>query len=952
MRARCNRRWPGHAAPAKTAENSRFPGLERANQGPDRVKTIGTTAPPVVETMRHHLVAAFALAAACSSPTAPSAAEADAHALRLRTDLQARKARNAAWQQERNVTPPPGGPEGARLWRLQRFQDENGVFDPAAVSLARAERDANAAHHDAIDNAGIGRFGWVERGPNNIGGRTRSLVIDPANPQHMWAGAVGGGIWRSTNAGVSWAPVNDRMSNLAVCSLALVPGTPNTLYAGTGEGFYNGDAVVGNGVYKSTDGGTTFTKLAATASWSYVNRIVVSQSNPLIVLAATRSPGGIHRSTDGGVTWTLVRSATACMQVAFDPNDAQKCIADIYESSVHRVVTSTNAGASWTNAVTGLTSQSGTSGRIELCYANSVPGMVYASCGTGGGLIWRSTDGGANWTQQTTGTGSGAAWYYNTLWVDPTDANFLVTGAYHLYKSTDGGVTLTQISNGYINTTAPHPDQHQVIADPGFNGTTNLRVYSTNDGGIYTTSNVRTVTSSSGWARREQSYRASQFYGAAGDGPSGRITGGTQDNGHLTLQSGTNTAQLTYGGDGGFAAIDKDDPNYIYGEYVYAQVHRSSNGGASASYIDGGITEAGSAANFIAPFVLDPNAPTRLLVGAASLWQTTNARAATVAWTAIKPSIGSNISAIAVAPGNPDIVWVGHNNGHVYKTADGTAAVPTWTAVDNNGGTNPLPNRYIGRIVIDHGNPQIVGIGLGGFHGDNLRKTTNGGPTWTDLTGAGVTGLPSAPVNGVAQHPQLASHLYVATEVGIFASADGGATWSTGNDGPADASVDEVVFMHDSTTLLAATHGRGLWTIAVREPTVMALGPGCAGTNGVPTLWSTAPALGATVTLTCTSLRPGNAAVFLIGFSSTTWAGAPLPVSLLPLGMPGCIGYTSADLFVPVLQSTGSAATTLAMPTAATSLGASLHLQVLGQDPGINAFGAVARNALTLTVGN
>jgi len=906
--------------------------------------------------MRQPLLAAGLVAAACSSPANLCVEPSDAHSQAIAVSVRTRKAEMLAERARSGVHPTPaaiaGGPDEARLWRLARWRDENGNFDPAAVAIARAERDANADFHDGQDEAGIGRYGWVERGPNNIGGRTRSLVIHPNNPSELWAGAVGGGIWRSTDSGSSWAPVDDRMSNLSICSLALVPGSPLTIYAGTGEGFYNGDAIVGNGIYKSIDGGATFTKLAATATWSYTNRIAVSPTTPSLVLAATRSPGGIQRSTNGGATWTQVRSATACMQVLFDPNNAQNCIADIYESSVHRVVVSTDAGATWTNASSGLIGQSGISGRIELCYAPSVPNLVYASCGTGGGLIWRSADGGANWTQQTTGTGSGAAWYYNTLWVDPVDAAILVTGAYHLYRSTDAGVTLTQISSGYINTTAPHPDQHQVVSDPGYNGSSNRRVWITNDGGVYTTADIRAVSSSSGWSRREQSYRASQFYGAAGDGASGRITGGTQDNGHLTLQSGTNTAQLTYGGDGGFAAIDWQNPNYIYGEYVYAQVHRSSNGGSSASYIDGGITEAGSAANFIAPLLLDPNDPRRLLVGAASLWVTTDARAASVAWAAIKPTVGSNISAIAVAHGNSDIVWVGHNNGRIYKTSDGTAAVPTWTAVDDNGATNPLPNRYVQRIVIDHTDPQTVFVGLGGFAGDNLRKTSNGGATWIDLTGSGVTGLPSAPVNGIAQHPQLADRLYVGTDFGVFASQNGGATWSTSNDGPADVSVDEVVFMHGSTRLLAATHGRGLWTIEIREPAVTQLGPGCPGTVGVPALTATAPRLGENVTLTCSSLRPNQVGMFLLGFSNTTGLGLPLPLDLGILDMPNCFARCSLDLTVPLFQTTGSMQTTVSLPSVPTYLGFPLYAQVLAQDPGINPFEAVVSNGIALTVGN
>jgi hypothetical protein len=874
----------------------------------------------------------------------------------LRGQIQERKdankARERATGRRRSADAVPGGPDEARLWRLQRMRDEAGAFDPAAVRVAHDEWKANAAHHDSLDDAGIGRFGWVERGPSNIGGRTRSLVIHPTNPGEMWAGSVGGGIWRSTNAGVSWAPVNDQLGNLAVCSLALAPTTPLTIYAGTGEGFFNGDAIVGNGVYKSTDGGTTFARLPATAAWSYVNRIVVAPGNPSLLLAATRSPGGIQRSVDGGATWTTVRFADACMQVAFDPNNGNRCVADVYEGGAHRVVYSTNAGFTWTNAASGLVNQPGIDGRIELAYARSVPNMVYASCGTNGGLIWRSTDGGANWTLRTTSAGTGAAWYYNTLWVDPTDANFLVAGAYHLYKSADGGATLTQISNGYINTAQPHPDQHQVVPDPGFNGVTNRRVYVTNDGGVHTTADIRTATVTAGWTRRDQGYRTVQYYGAAGDGPTGRITGGTQDNGHLTLTSGSNAATLTFGGDGGFAAIDAQNPNYVYGEYIYAQVHRSTNGGSSASYIDGGIAEAGTNANFIAPLLLDPSDPRRLYVGAASLWRTNDARAATVAWSAVKPAVGSNISAIAVAPSDPNVVWVGHNDGRVFRTANALAAAPTWVAVDDNGAANPLPNRYVCRIVIDRANSQTAFVGLGGFAGDNLRKTTNGGASFVDLTGSGVTGLPTAPVYGIAQHPQSSNFLYVGTAVGIFASADAGATWSTSNDGPADVSVDEVVFLNNSTTLLAATHGRGLWTIAVREPLVAQVGPGCAGSFGVPSLTATPPQLGKAVSLRCANLRPGQQGFFALGTSSTSYQGLPLPLALTSIGMPNCFARCSAESLTIGVNTTGELVTTVAVPPSAATLGFQFFAQAYSQDPAINALGAATSNAIALTIGN
>lgn len=899
--------------------------------------------------MRHTLPIA-ALLAACSGPATRLSQDPadDSHSYEIRSTIRARK--DAAKAAGRTLT--PGGPDGAMRWHLERWRDENGRYDQAMVARAMEQRDANAAYSAAIDEAGIGRYGWVERGPSNIGGRTRSLVVDPANPSSMFAGGVGGGIWHSVNGGSSWTQVDDHLGNLAICSLALVPGTPVVLYAGTGEGFYNGDAILGRGIYKSIDGGATFQSLSTTTSWGYVNRIAVSPANPNLLLAATRSPGGIQRSTNGGASWTQVRATTSCMQVLFDPNDGSKCVADVYENGLHHVVRSTDGGITWSDAASGLVGQSGLSGRIEMAYARNTPGMVYASCGTNGGQIWRSTDDGANWTQRSTGSGSGAAWYYNTLWVDPTDSNFLVTGAYHLHKSVDGGVTLTQISNGYINTSQPHPDQHQIVADPGFDGVTNRRVYITNDGGIYTTADIRAASTTSGWSRREQNYRASQFYGAAGDGVSGRITGGTQDNGHLTLQSGSNTASLTFGGDGGFAAIDWQNPNFIYGEYVYAQVHRSTNGGSSAGYIDGGISEAGTSANFIAPLVLDPNDPQRLLVGAASLWRTDAARAASVAWTAIKPAIGSNVSAIAVAPGFPDVIWVGHNDGRVFRTANGTAASPTWVAVDDNGAANPLPNRYVQRILIDRTDPNTVFVCLGGFSPDNLWKSTDGGTTWVDRTGTSPTGLPDAPVNGIAQHPSLPDHLYVATDVGIFASRNGGLSWSTSNDGPADVSVEEVTFLAGSTTLLAATHGRGLWTVQIREPVVATLGPGCPGTNGTPLLMASAPRLGGTVSLSCLNLRANQFAWLAIGFSHTSWNGTPLPWDLSSIGMPGCTAWCSAELSIGSMTPGGLLLAALPVGTATVQLGTTFYAQVIGLDPGVNSFGGVVSNALALTVGN
>ncbi|HLQ38956.1 MAG TPA: hypothetical protein VK348_14195, partial [Planctomycetota bacterium] len=503
-----------------------------------------------------------------------------------------------------------------------------------------------------------------------------------------------------------------------------------------------------------------------------------------------------------------------------------------------------------------------------------------------------------------------------------------------------------------INTSQPHPDIHQFVAEPGYNGATNRRLYVTTDGGTYFTGDIATASTGGGWSRKEQNYRVSQFYGADGDGGTGRITGGTQDNGHLTLQNGAANASLTFGGDGGFAAIDWLNANYLYGEYVDAQVHRSTDAGASANYIYSGIADAGSNANFIAPLILDPNDPTRLLVGGRSLWRTSNARAATVAWTAIKPAVtpAVNISAIAIAPGNANVVWVAHNDGRIFKTGNGLAAAPTWTVVDDNGTTNPLPNRYCNRILIDRTNSSVVYVAFGGFAGDNLWQTSDGGTSFVVRTGGGVTALPWAPINGICQHPALAGHLYVGTEVGVFASADDGLHWSTGNEGPGDVSVEEIVFLHNSTRLLIASHGRGLWTIDVREPVVAAAGTGCPGSNGVPVLTATAPRIGQTMVATCSSLPPSTLAILLVGFSNTMSGTTPLPLDLGLYGMPGCLLRTSPDLSIGG-PAAGTFTAGIALPPNPATAGVSLFLQTFVVDPGVNALGATVSNALQCTIG-
>jgi hypothetical protein len=419
--------------------------------------------------------------------------------------------------------------------------------------------------------------------------------------------------------------------------------------------------------------------------------------------------------------------------------------------------------------------------------------------------------------------GTGVALYSNALWVSPTNPNLLAVGGGTLYRSTDGGASFSAIAAGGPLAQEAHVDMHFVVADPGFDGTTNKRVYVCSDGGVFRTDDILTVSGGGGWTSLNNGYQTTQYYGAAGHGGTGFIIGGTQDNATLRSFPGDLNAGLTFGGDGGFCAVDPNDDSICYGEAQGLILFRSQDHGASVQLITAGLTESGANAPFIAPFILDPNDPNRMLAGAMSVWRSNDIRLGSPpSWSAIRPPSGFFVSAIAIAQGNSNIIWVAKQNGEIYKTTNGLAATPTWITVDDNGATNPLPDRFISRLLIDPANANTVYVSLGGFTDGNLQRTTDGGTTWADVTGTGATGLPLAPIRGIARHPNNPNWLYVGTEVGIFSSLNGGQTWSAISQGPANVAVYELVFMPNSTVLLAATHGRGVWT-------ANAIGAGTAG---------------------------------------------------------------------------------------------------------------------------
>ncbi len=859
----------------------------------------------------------------------------------------------------------PDFPNAALQWRAERQEDENGQIAPRAWQSALQSRAALVAAVGVLDDGGISPLGWVERGPFNLAGRSRTLAIDPRDTRVLWSGGVSGGLWKSVDRGATWNTVSDWWTSLSIASLIIDPNNPDVMYVGTGEGFFNDNvargvnrsAIRGAGVFQSLDGGVHWTQLPATANWSYVQRVVVQPGNSNVLLASVR-PGGIYRSADAGTSWTLVRNAFSSDQVLFDPNDGQKAVGHISDASLllHDVVRSTDGGVSWSNAVTGLTGLSSYDARVELCYAKSSPGVVYGSTGLNGGKVWRSADGGQNWVLRTGSSSTGVSWYFNGFWVDPTNENVMVAAGLHVWRSTNGGATFTQISNGYIMTVVPHLDVHNVVADPDYDGTANRRVYVTTDGGLHVADNVFAAAQSSGWRDIDNTMRSTQFYGAAGVAGSNLLVGGAQDNGTQRLLGAATASNMPFGGDGGQVQIDPTNNSYIYGEYVWAQVHRSTNGGGVSNFITGNISEVTAAtANFVTPLLLDPTNPTRLYVGASSLWRTTNSRASSVTWAAVKPAITSKISALAIAANNGDVLWVAHNDGRLFRTVNATAATPTWLVVDDNAGLDPLPNRYLTRLAIDPTDNNVVWATFGGFASGNVRVTRDGGATWSDVSGLPGRRLPDAPVNCVVLHPDDPNVVYVGTEVGVFASDDAGAHWSANNDGPSNAAVEQVVFEQGSRKLIAATLGRGLWTCEVHRPSLLTFGTACTGHTAPPVIDvdPLAPArIGQTMVWTGSNLLGNGFGFLALGFSDSTWSGGSLPFDLGFVGMPGCPLLVSPDVTtLAFVDPVGNVRVPIALPGATGLIGTVLFGQWVAQDPPRNVLGYSVSAGLRAVLG-
>lgn len=337
------------------------------------------------------------------------------------------------------------------------FQDTKPAYRPnyRISELAKAQQ-----HRTQLKSQSI-QMEWVERGPGNVSGRTRGLIIDKEDPSgNTWiTGSVGGGIWKTTNAGQSWTNLTPNLPTLSTVCLAQASSDPKVLYAGTGEGFYNTDAIIGNGIFKSTDKGNTWSQLAATASnedFFFVNRIIVSPDNADVVLSATNT--SIQRSTDGGASWTTVYDDyRRIQQIIARPDNFDVLFAT---SNTGGVLKSIDKGLNWQYVLEDL------SGRVELAISPSQPDKIYAL--TENSKLYVSDDSGNSWAPAEIISGtkdlflSTQGWYNNTLAVYPDDPEKLIIGGLNVYQVEVTGTSsnpksffnvTTENTNGFLSFT-------------------------------------------------------------------------------------------------------------------------------------------------------------------------------------------------------------------------------------------------------------------------------------------------------------------------------------------------------------------------------------------------------------------------------------------------------------------------------------------------------------------
>ena len=711
-------------------------------------------------------------------------------------------------------------------FRMQR------AYPHANINYEARDAALEQYHEKRQENSPLRNSEAIFEGPVNTGGRISALAMHPDDMSTVYAGAASGGVFKSVNGGETWDAIADGLLSLSIGDIEIALSDPDVVYVGTGEANAGGGSLTydGFGMYRSDDAGATWEHIGLTNSGS-IGRIAVHPQDPDIVYVAAMGrlfsnnmERGIFKTVDGGQNWEKVlyiSSMTGAIDLVVHPGNPDTVYAAMWqrertpgqrtyggvECGIYR---SYDGGENWTELTNGLPSPSPNAGRIGIDISRSDPEILYAIYADKVGYfdgIFKTTNNGDSWTQTNDGNLSSMyssyGWWFGRLAVDPTDPDIVFGIGFDLYKTDNGG-------QSWYNTSGPvHVDQHDIIIHP----LDNEYIVLGNDGGVYTSLDGGAASS---WDHL-QNMPITQFYTCEIDEQfPERLYGGTQDNGtNRTMTGSIDDWEHIYWGDGFFVLVDPEDNDYVYAEYQYGNFARSTNGGNSFSPALTGISS-GDRKNWNTPVVFDPLNPEVLYYGANRLYRSSN-RA--VSWQVISPDLtngpGSGnqvygtITTIDVAKTNTDFIYTGTDDGNVWVTQNGGN---DWVNISDD-----LPERWVTRVAVDPYDENTAYITLSGYRWDSYQphvlRTEDAGQTWTDISGD----LPEAPVNDIIIDPDYDSTLYVATDYGVYVTWSEGEKWFLLDASLPNVPVPDLDLHVPTRKLVVATYGRSMYSIMLDQ---------------------------------------------------------------------------------------------------------------------------------------
>lgn len=731
------------------------------------------------------------------------------------------------------------------------------LLAPSSVSLQPAlaqdeppERGRRGDPLSAFTNQSVRSIG-----PALTSGRIIAFAVNPADTNHYFAAAASGGVWKTTNNGTTWTPVFDSEGSYSIGAIAMDPKNPSVVWVGTGE--CNGQRSVGygDGVYRSDDGGRSWRNVGLKLS-EHIGRIVIDPRDSNTVYVAAQGPlwgpggeRGLYKTTDGGKTWTQslkISDDTGVTDVVLDPRNPDVLYAASWqrrrhvftyvgggpESGIHR---STDGGATWTRLRGGL--PFGDMGRIGLAVTPADPRVVYATVeasGTGSGT-YATTDGGATWEKRGDFVAQGM--YYGQIIADPKDADRIYIMSVSSMISEDGGRTTRGL--GERN---KHVDNHALWIDPA----NTKHLLEGCDGGIY-----ETFDRGETWVFKPNLPLA-QFYRVAVDNstPFYYVYGGTQDNNSLGGPSRTRSSAgitnddwfVTLGGDGFHQQVDPKDPNIVYSvmqDGGLSRFDRRTGARVGIQPIEG-KGEAAHRWYWDSPLLISPHSNSRLYFAGNILFRSDDRGNS---WRAISPDLTrqidrnqlkvfgkvqrmdaiargqstsyyGNIISLTESPVKEGLIYVGTDDGLIQVTEDGGR---NWRKLEKIEGVPE--NTYVGRLLASQHEASTV-YALFDNHKNAdfapyVMKSTDAGRTWTSIAG----NLPkNGPALAIAEDHVSANLLFIGTEFGLYLTTKGGAEWRRMRSGLPTIPVRDLAIQKRENDLVIATFGRGFYILDDYSP--------------------------------------------------------------------------------------------------------------------------------------